>query len=161
MTKWIRFPSLILFNLLYACQDKPPEHVAPNSSKGTVPETSSQSPVAHVGGTETGNVIMLGKAINPDNTILTPSERFAKTDTIYVSVSNGFQRETPNAGTLKAKWSYGIGSPVKVDSLQLTPAGPTISEFHLNDPQGLPAGAYQVELLLNDRQIAVRTFTVE
>src|SRR6185436_1608683 len=135
MTKRIRLPSLMLFILLYACEDKPPDHIAPNSSNLPVSENSSQSSVAHLGGTETGDVIMLGKAVNPDNTILSPSRRFAPTDTIYISVGTGSQRETSTAGTLKAKWSYGTGTGtvIKVDSVPLTPAGRTISEFHLNN----------------------------
>ena len=108
----------------------------------------------------TGGAISLGKAVGPDKKVSGPAETFAKGDTIYASV------ETSGSGTaeLKAKWTYSKGGQstvVKEDSQTIMPTGPATSEFHISKPGGWPAGDYQVEVLLDDKSIGSKTFTVK
>ena len=165
MTKRLQIAVVTLAVLFHACSDKAPVNISDSRTHSTPPETlQSEHDPQLVGGTPTGTQITLGKAIDPDNTIVSPTEAFEKTDTIYVSVNTGSSTGTPNAGTLTAKWSYRTGeaiTPLYEESRKLTATGPTISEFHLKNPQGLAAGGYQVELLLDDRPVGVRTFTVQ
>jgi hypothetical protein len=108
----------------------------------------------------TAGAISLGKAIGADKKVSAAAEKFAKSDTFYVSI------ETTGTGsaTLKAKWTYHKGgqiAPVKEDSQTIASTGSAASEFHISKPDGWPSGEYQVELFLNDKPIGAKKFMVE
>jgi hypothetical protein len=103
--------------------------------------------------------IDLGKAIGPDKKVTTPTESFAKNDTIYAVV------ETTGSGTatLKAKWTYHKGdqtAAVDESTQTINATGPATSEFHVSKPDGWPAGDYQVEISLNDKPAGTKKFSV-
>ena len=81
-------------------------------------------------------------------------------DTIYVTV------DTAGSGpaTVKAKWTYTKGGQttvVKEDMQTITATGPAVTEFHISEPKGWPAGDYQVEVLVDDKSAGTKTFTVK
>ncbi|RPI46331.1 MAG: hypothetical protein EHM59_07720 [Betaproteobacteria bacterium] len=103
--------------------------------------------------------INLGKAIGPDKKVTTPTETFAKSDTIYAVI------ETQGAGnaTLKAKWTYHKGDQTAVvdeNTQTISATGPATTEFHISKPDGWPAGEYQVEVTLNDKPAGMKKFSV-
>ena len=104
--------------------------------------------------------VSLGKAIGADKKVSTPTETFAKGDTIYAVV------ETAGSGnaTLKAKWTYHKGdktASVADNTQTIVATGPAASEFHISKPDGWPTGDYQVEISLDDKPAGTRKFTVK
>lgn len=126
----------------------------------TTPATEPAPAAAPAPAGVSAGTISLGKAVGPDKKITTPAETFAKNDTIYASV------DTTGSGTatLKARWTYRKGNETTVvqeDSQTIMPTGPATSEFHISKPDGWPAGDYQVEVLLDDKPIGTKSFTVK
>lgn len=104
--------------------------------------------------------VELGHAIGADLRISDEAEAdaFGPTDTIYVSVDT---EGTAASATLTARWTYEDGQVVDESSRTISPTGPTVTEFHISKPDGLPAGSYQVEILLDGRSVETETFEVE
>ena len=104
--------------------------------------------------------VSLGKSVGADKKVTATSEVFAKGDTIHASV------DTSGTGspTLAAKWTYskdGKTAAVKEDSATITPTGPATTEFHIAKPDGWPLGDYQVEILLDGKSVATKSFKVQ
>ncbi len=103
----------------------------------------------------------LGSAIGADKKVTAPKESFAKGDTIYVAV------DTAGSGwaTVKAKWTFigkdGKSVPVKEDTQTIQATGPATTEFHISKPDGWPVGDYQVEVLVDDKPVQTKRFTVK
>jgi hypothetical protein len=108
----------------------------------------------------TAGSINLGKSIDAEKRVAASMDTFAKGDTIYVTI------DTTGTGTatLKAKWTYEKGgktTDVKEDSQTITPTGPATTEFHVSKAGGWPAGTYHVEVMLDDKPIGTKDFTVK
>jgi hypothetical protein len=107
------------------------------------------------------STVTLGKAVGADKKVTAPAETFAKNDTIYAAI------DTTGAGTatLAAKWTYtgkdGKAIPVKEDRATIAPTGPATSEFHISKPDGWPTGSYQVEVSVDGKPAATKTFNVQ
>jgi hypothetical protein len=104
--------------------------------------------------------VSLGKAVGADKKVSAATEVFAKGDTIHASI------DTTGAGsaTVLAKWSFtkdGKTVPVKEESATLNATGPATTEFHISKPDGWPAGDYQVEILVNGKSAATKSFKVQ
>jgi len=143
---------------LVACgkTEPPPPPPAPAPAPAPVlAPAPAPAPVA-----VTFSSVTLGKAIGADKKVTAPTEVFAKGDTIHASV------DTTGAGTatVQAKWTYtrdGKTVPVKEDSATINATGPATTEFHISKPDGWPVGAYQVDILVDGKQAASRSFKVE
>src|SRR6266480_949079 len=99
--------------------------------------------------------ISLGRTLETNRRVSQPREDFAPADTVYVSViTNGSARRA----LLKAKWTYQGSEVVSVSSLDIAPTGVTVSEFHVSRPDGLPRGAYQVEIFIDGASAGKRAF---
>ena len=151
----------ILFTLLVsaalalaACGKKDEPKVAPAPTPTSTPTPApAPAPVA------VSNVTA-GKAIGADKKVTAPTDAFAKTDTMYVSV------DTTGTGTAKldAKWTYlkgGKVAVVKEDSMTVNTTGPATNEFHVSKPDGWPAGDYQVEVMLDGKPAGTKKLTVK
>lgn len=102
--------------------------------------------------------VSLGSSINPDRSVSASMSDFASTDTIYASVAT---EGTGSGATLTARWQYEDGQVVDETSQPISPTGPAYTEFHISMPNGLPAGDYSVEILLNGESAATESFEVE
>lgn len=103
--------------------------------------------------------VQLGRAIGVDLRVSDEAETgvFESTDTIYVSVDT----EGAAAGaTLAARWTYEDGQVVDESTRSISPTGATVTEFHISNPDGFPAGSYQVEILLDGRSVETEDFEV-
>jgi hypothetical protein len=102
----------------------------------------------------------LGKGIQPDNRVQTPTNTFGPKDTIYLSVLSEGAAPTASLG---ARWTYGAKDKlVKEDTATITPATekPRATEFHISKPSGWPVGTYKVALTVNGQPYQTRTFDV-
>jgi hypothetical protein len=142
---------------LAACGKKEPPPPPP-PVPAPAPAPAPAPPPAPVG--VTLSAVTLGKAVGADKKVTAATEAFAKGDTIHASV------DTTGAGsaTLVAKWTFtrdGKTVPVKEDSATITPTGPATTEFHISKPDGWPAGDYAVEILLDGKPVATKSFKVQ
>ena len=113
------------------------------------------APVAAVAVTD----VSLGKSIGPDKKVVTPTDTFAPKDTIFASVSTD---GTAPAAVIHAKWTFQDGQTVKDDSRTVALAGPAVTEFSIQKPDGWPKGNYKVEIMVEGGPPATtKTFRVE
>jgi hypothetical protein len=100
--------------------------------------------------------IRLGRAVGLDKRVADPADTFARQDTVYASVVTEGQAEHvqltarfTRAGAVLAEVSQGIA-----------PTGTAVSEFNVWKPRGLPAGEYELEVLVDGVAAGTRRFTV-
>lgn len=100
--------------------------------------------------------IQVGRSINPDRSVATPTTLFKPHDTIYVSVLT----TDTGSGTIGVRWLYGtkvVDEPTKTVSYQ----GASATEFHIQSAGGFPRGDYSVEVLVDGKPAGKRTFKVD
>ena len=103
--------------------------------------------------------VSLGKSIGADKKVQTPTDTFAPKDTIFASVSTD---GTAPAAVIHAKWTFQDGQTVKDDSRTVALAGPAVTEFSIQKPDGWPKGNYKVEIMVEGGpQAATKTFRVQ
>src|SRR5690606_639885 len=100
--------------------------------------------------------VELGSSIDADRRVTNDMDDFAPTDTIYVSV----ETDGTQSGTLTARWTYEDGQVVDETSQTISPTGRTYTEFHIFQPGGLPAGEYNVEILLDGQSVETESFEI-
>jgi len=159
-TRWscLLLPLAVL-SLATACHKN-------NPASATVPHESSSSGAALPGaqqppsGPLAVSAITLGKSLRSDQRVTDAVGSFGPKDTVYVSV------ETTGAAKnakLVARWSYdGPNGKQKVEeqSSTISPNADAVTEFHISKPEGLPAGSYDVEILLDGKQVSTKSFQV-
>lgn len=103
--------------------------------------------------------VELGRAIGADRRVTggAVTDDFAAMDTIYVSVDT---EGVATSATLTARWTYEDGQVVDESTQTISPNGPTVTEFHISNPDGFPTGDYQVEILLDGRSVETEEFEV-
>lgn len=142
---------------LVACGKKEPP-APPPAAPASAPAPAPALPSAPAG--VTLSAVTLGKAVGTDKKVTAATDVFAKGDTIHASI------DTTGAGsaTVVAKWTYVTGGktvPVKEESATITPTGPATTEFHISKPDGWPAGDYRVEIVVDGKTVATKSFTVQ
>jgi hypothetical protein len=160
--KTIRWSCLLLplavLSLATACHKN-------NPASATVSHPSSSSGAAFPGaqppaGPLTVSAITVGKSLRSDQRVSDAVGSFGPKDTVYVSV------ETTGAAKnakLVARWSYdGPNGKQKVEeqSSTISPNADAVTEFHISKPEGLAAGNYDIEILLNGKQVSTKNFQV-
>ena len=143
---------------LVACGKKEPAP-APAPTPAPTPVAPAPAPAPVPVGVTVSSV-SLGKAVGADKKVTAASDTFAKGDTIYASV------DTTGSGsaTLAVKWVYtkdGKTVPVKEDTATISATGPATSEFHISKPDGWPVGTYQVDVTLDGKPAATKSFKVQ
>ena len=102
----------------------------------------------------------LGKRLGPNSRVADTTSVFARRDTVYLSVIT--ENTTPTS-TLMARWKFQNGQVVDSTSQTVAAAGSgsqSVTEFHVANPRGWPAGKYAVDVLLDGQQVASRSFEV-
>lgn len=100
--------------------------------------------------------IQVGRAINPDGSVGSPSTLFKQNETIYVSVLT----DAAGKGTIGVKWKYGdqvIDEPTK--QVEFKGAGAT--SFQMQNSGGFPPGSYSVDVFIDGVLAGTRTFKVD
>lgn len=102
--------------------------------------------------------IDVGRSLSADKTIADKTTSFSPTDTIYVSVTT---KGTSPSAKLTARWTYESGQVVDQSDQTIAPVGgQSVTEFHISKPDGWPAGAYKVEVLLDGASSGTKEFKV-
>ena len=101
--------------------------------------------------------VQLGRMVGEDKRVVEPAVRFLPEDTVYASVVTEGEVDV---AVLEARWSRG-DALVGEARQRIAPDGGAVTEFHVFDPGGLPAGTYRVDIFLDGTPVAAREFTVE
>lgn len=99
--------------------------------------------------------IQIGRSINPDGSVGSPSTLFKQNETVHVSVLTDGAGE----GTIRLKWMFGdqvIDEPAKKVSFK----GPGATSFQMQNSGGFPEGSYSVEVFIDDVPAGKRAFKV-
>jgi hypothetical protein len=137
----------------------PAAPTAPAPASTAAPATAAAAPAASDGFQV--STITLGDTVTPDHKVRKEITTFAPSQkTIYVSVDTS--GSTPGA-TLNAKWSYleGNGQLVTSTSQSIIADGPATTTFRVVNPNLWPEGKYKVDISLDGKQVASKTFEVK
>ena len=102
--------------------------------------------------------IELGKSINADKKVATPTTTFGRKDTIYASVAT--EGAAPSK-TITAKWTFQDGQTVKEQSESIAPTGPAATEFHISKKGPWPVGKYKVEISVDGAPSGSQDFEIK
>lgn len=102
--------------------------------------------------------IEVGLGITGDQRVLAPSQFFAPSDKVYVSVSTSGTTSEPIQ--LTAKFTYQDGQKVNSSTQSIRPKGLVNTAFWISNPDGWPFGKYRVHIYLGNHFIAEREFIV-
>ena len=127
----------------------------PPASEPAIPAPMEEPAPAPVATAATVTSLDLGTAVGADNKVTAPSTSFAPKDTIHASVATD-----GSGGKLNAKWSYQDGQVVKSDDKDVA-AGPQVTDFSINKPDGWPKGKYQVDISLDGKVVQSLGFDVK
>jgi len=119
-----------------------------------------QSQGQDVNGTPTVKVtsVDLGKNVGADNKVTDKTDTFTPNDVIYASIlTDGSSSNT----ILKATWMFQDGQVVSQTERAIAPNGESATEFHIQKPDGLPAGKYKVVVSLNGNPVQTKEFEVK
>ncbi|CAN5254668.1 hypothetical protein BH23GEM2_BH23GEM2_16350 [soil metagenome] len=103
------------------------------------------------------SAVSLGRTIGADNRVTSATTEFGTRDTIYAVVETN--RATAG-GTLAARWKFKDGQTVDESSRTIPANTESVTEFHIANPNGWPAGRYSVEILINGTPARTEVFTV-
>src|SRR5882762_7570271 len=142
-TRWC-LSALCLLLLLSSMSCSSRTEQASSTSTSTPSTSARTTPVSVV-------AVDLGRSIDVDKLVTERVEVFKPKDTIYASIrTNG---ASPNA-KLGVKWIYQDGQVVDQSEQVIAPEGTT--EFHITKPDGLPAGNYKVEILVDGSSVQTK-----
>jgi hypothetical protein len=101
----------------------------------------------------------LGTSVGADNRVAADAAttEFRGTDTIHAAVTT---EGTVSGASLTARWTYQDGQVVDETTQPVAGSGTAVTHFQISMPGGLPAGDYQVEILLNNSRVESRSFRV-
>lgn len=106
--------------------------------------------------------VTLGTETGPDLKIVAPKTTFAPKDKVIASVvTSAGDPALAMSGKLTAKWTYQDGQVISEEPKVLNFTGEGVNAFEISMPDGLPAGSYTLEILLNDKVARTMTFTVQ
>ena len=100
----------------------------------------------------------LGKNVGADNRVTDKSDTFAPNDVIYATVLT--DGSSPNA-VLRTTWMFQDGQVVAQSERVIAPNGQAATAFHIEKPDGLPAGKYKVVVSLDGNPVQTKEFEVK
>jgi hypothetical protein len=147
---------------LSACgkQEAPPPKPA-QTAPAPVPATPPPPAATPAAPTTTVSSLVLGNALGGDGKIVSPATTFAPKDTIYAQVVTTSTGGSGSA-SIMAKWTFGEGQPVSQSTESVsTAAGTATTTFHINKPDGWPAGKYEVQISIDGKPATNAAFEVK
>lgn len=127
---------------------------------GCGPKEEAPIPVAETPKSTPFTIVSLelGKQLDADKKVVSPTSIFGVRDTIYVTVSSD---GSSSAVTLRARWQFEDGQVVADDAQQMAPIGPAQTEFHIMKATPWPAGKYTVEVFQDTTSAGKKEFLVK
>ena len=102
----------------------------------------------------------LGKHLQADKDVSDDTDTFAKRDTVYASVlTSGIEPEGQKSNIV-GRWSFPDGTNVD-EKAQGIAEGSNRIAFFLTRPNGLVAGKYTFRVLVDDREVRSKEFTIQ
>jgi hypothetical protein len=102
----------------------------------------------------------LGKKLEADKDVSDDTETFAKSDTVYASVlTSGIEPEGQRSNIV-GRWTFPDGTTHNEPAQGITEGSNRLVVF-LTRPDGLAAGKYTFHVLVNDREVRSKEFTVQ
>lgn len=145
--------------LLAGCNKQPatpPAAPAPDAASAAAVKAEDQAPpdqrVDTV--TVTADAVTVGSALGPNQAATAPKPVYATTDTVYASAS----ARGHSGATARVYWTYQDGTSHKEEEKAV--AGDVIN-FSFSQADGMKAGAYNVEIDLNDVPVGIADFKVQ
>lgn len=150
--RWLLAPALglLLAVGVISCGQQKAQDTT-TSTETTMPPSSSAAPVQVL-------AVDLGRGVGSDKQVVEKVEIFKPNDTVYASVhtSGG----GPDA-KLGVRWTFQDGQVVDQSEQAIAAGeGSAATEFHISKPDGLPAGNYKVEVLVDGSPVQTREFRV-
>ena len=102
--------------------------------------------------------VELGTELDEEGRVPRPQDVFTTVDTIHAAVVGV---GTSPGLTLSARWLLEDGTQVAKAGQVLVPETPTVTTFSITQPEPWPAGAYRVEVAINERVVETRSFRIE
>jgi hypothetical protein len=147
---------------LVGCKKNQDEAAMTPPPATTEPAPAPTTPEPAPAATASVTSVSLGNAVGADMKVATPSTTFAPKDTIYASVTTSTSDPTASIpAKLAARWSFEDGQVVNEESKDVNLSGPGDTEFHISQPNGLPAGKYKVEISMDGSVVQSRDFEVK
>jgi hypothetical protein len=100
--------------------------------------------------------IQLGRAVNADSTIASPTTTFGPKDTVYLSVSTA----GVGSATISVRWTY-QGRVVDEPKRKVSYRDLASTDFSLKSVAGFPPGEYTAEVFLDGQAVGTKTFRVD
>ena len=130
-----------------------------DSAAGTA-ETGASTAAAATQAILTVVNVDLGKHLQADKDVSDDTDTFAKTDSVYASVlTSGIEPEAERSNIV-GRWSFPDGTNVDQKAEGITEGSNRIA-FFLTRPGGLAAGKYTFRVLVDDREVRSKEFTVQ
>ncbi len=127
---------------------------AGNDDRGTAGGSAAGTVASNVRVTD----VKLGRTVGADKRITEETDDFRPNDVVYVSIlTDG----NASSATLTTRWTFQDGQLVDESTQTIQPSGATATEFHISKPDGLPAGDYRVQVLLDGREVESEEFEVK
>jgi hypothetical protein len=102
----------------------------------------------------------LGKHLQADRDVSDDTDTFAKRDSVYASVlTSGIEPEGQRSNIV-GRWSFPDGTNVD-QKAEGVAEGSNRLVFFLTRPNGLTAGKYTFRVLVDDREVRSKEFTVQ
>lgn len=101
------------------------------------------------------DTIQVGRSLNIDQSIASPTTTFKPNETVYVSALNSARGH----GTIAVKWYYGT-QMLSEREKQVKFQGAGATSFNISTATEFPEGDYSVEVLVDGTSIGKRTFNV-
>jgi hypothetical protein len=102
----------------------------------------------------------MGKRLEADRDVSGDTDTFAKGDTVYASVLTSGVEPEGQRSNIVGRWSFPDGT-THDERAQGVDAGSNRLVFFLTRPNGLAAGKYTFRVLVNDREVRSKEFTVQ
>lgn len=102
----------------------------------------------------------LGKRLEADKDVSGDTDTFAKGDTVYASILTSGIEPEGQSSNIVGRWSFPDGTNVDEKAQGIT-EGSNRLVFFLTRPDGLAAGKYTFRVLVDDREVRSKEFTVQ
>lgn len=155
-----RLPSttaIALALLLSACGEQAaPEPAAEAPAATQAPAEPIEQPVEQIAEPTTvaADAVIVGSALGPDQAATAPKPSYGTADTVYASASSAGR----SGAVARVYWTYQDGTSHKEEE---KPVDGDVVSFAFSQADGMRAGAYNVQIDIDDVPVGIADFNVQ